>query len=190
MTARTKIAVFIGFVALLIWGFVISQVKAAQPTTILPIDYQYDMTTVAALWNLDDGQQYCAVGTITGSLDFIWSQVKAQKWTEQNFRSNFEALTQKNRLINAGAEEYFCQQLWDRNPVNTWIVDQWRTNPTRPVYEINDQFPSVKNKIGDIPFNTPCGVKIAPYSATITAYEWRSVTLPGGQQGASVCRKK
>lgn len=139
-------------------------------------------------WPYLDGQSfYCTAGGYPNVLA-IWAMLDTHPLAENE--TVFAWIDRnKSALFPTGLHDYQVEYCRTLIPAERWIVDQYRTNPTRPVYEITANFPSVKAKIGDIAHGTSCGSHVAPYSAAITAYEWRRVTLPDQREGVSVCRR-
>jgi len=192
MNARIKLNIYVMAVAVFVWLTAISNIANAAspanyPTSINAYDFEWSGSRVSVAWEQSNGEWFCGTGTIDDFNNIFISITERQPgeslpaWVE---RHNHRFFTRDLNTNDIAA----CQVLWDRNQA-VWIVDQWRTNATRPVYAINNLFPSTKTKIGTIPHSTQCGTKVASYSATITKYEWRRVTV-GSIEGVSVCRKQ
>lgn len=171
----------------------LADTPTSLPRSVSEVDFEVSGTNIAALWIQDDGSVFCGAVQASDLVSISWKIPDKQDGESIGEFFNRASPVLFTRELSE-SEKALCQILLNRSrPIwfGNWIVDQWRDSPTRPVYEITPQFPSVKNKIGTIAHSTQCGDKVADYSTTITAYEWRRVTLlPDNIEGASVCRKQ
>lgn len=191
MDSHSKTRLVLALIVILGCLFALSHVKAVQPTSwptsINDIDLEVSSTNFAVSWVQSDGVRFCGATQTPSIVEFSWTipdKNKGEALTDYLDRIRPQLFT---RELSA-SEQALCEVLYARNKVD-WIVHQYRTYPTRPVYDITAVFPSVKKKIGVVAHSQPCGVKIASYSATITKYEWRKVTI-NNVTGVTVCRKK
>lgn len=197
----------LSIIAVIIWAFAIAQIThAAQPTSwptsLNDIDVEISGSNIAAVWKQDNGGYFCWAGQVTNAITWSWT-LPDKRGDETLIAYLDRAKPQLFTREVSESEMALCNEILARIPKVVWIVDQWRTAPTRPVYVINDPsrvvndpFPSIKVRLKDangndvsVPHSQPCGDKVADYSATITAYQWRKVTVDG-LVGAAVCREK
>lgn len=67
-------------------------------------------------------------------------------------------------------------------------VEAHYTNPdTRKVFDLYS-FPIDRVELGRVAVGSICGAKVANYSSTAKALEWREVRLPDLRTGVTVCR--
>ena len=158
---------------------------ASWPRSVDDVDWEIDLPRIVIMWEQSTGRKYCFAMNITNTAGFTYiPRVESETFTQYMERN-------KNKLIVRQLDEQeaqMCLAMIQRNS-EIWLVEPWRGSTTRAVYEITTNFPSVKNKIGEIAVGEHCGSKVADYSATIKVFEWRKVTIPEGE-GTTVCRKQ
>jgi len=194
---------YLMYIALLYMAFlfVMSEPLRAAPYTSPPqsLDttfFAFEGNIAALLWEQTDGTWYCLAGQWFNTINYVNTWPKEQPG-ESISQYAMRAMPQIAPRERTPEELAVCKKLTDANVVQeVWIVDQYRTSLTRPVYQITDIFPSVKIKLKDgtgkevrAPHSQACGNKVADYSTTSKVYEWREVTV-NSLRGVSVCRRQ
>lgn len=179
-------------IALLLLSFSVGAVDypPSWPRSLDEIETSYTPNRFTIVWPTNRGTFYCGSGTIPQVASIAARLMRP--FSDESFISSDYLTRNQDRIFTRDLNEAgitACNILITKLS-GTWIVDQYRSNPTRPVYVIMDNFPSIKVKAGNVNHGVTCGKKVAPYSAKIKKYEWREITLSNGLIGASVCRKQ
>lgn len=160
------------------------------PRSLDEVETSFTPNRMTTAWVQANGSIYCGSGTLTQVASVATNLMRPL--SNESFLSEAYLRRNQDRVVarDLNADDATACAPLVLKLKGSWIVDQFRSNDTRPVYALTDNFPSVKNKIGSVAHSTPCGTKVSTYSAKIKAYEWRRVVLPDGNAGATVCRKQ
>ena len=137
------------YLLVFLWpGSVLASLPVSWPSSLDDVDYTIgNGGTVAIVWQQSNGTWFCGAGSLTNAPSLILNLPGKGDETFSEYLERVKAKIFTRELTEL--EVNLCNVLLIRNR-EEWIVDQYREYPTRPVYQITDAFPSVKERIGNV----------------------------------------